>query len=204
MYFFTVSGIVIDRYFIPSVQCICEDLKITPVNMREMRSIDRSHFILMHRTFQDVGAAIFMATATATPELFTNLISTFVTDSDMGVGTVIGSLMFNILGVTSISVLLLNAVSKTTSIHTRESNRKSLFAFGLRFFCSKYSSFSLFARSTHTTASEDRLVASDQGLFGIRLQRSVPADFRMGRKDFTVRGVDLAASGHFLLRRDVQ
>lgn len=31
IYFFSVSGIVIDRYFIPSVQCICEDLKITPV-----------------------------------------------------------------------------------------------------------------------------------------------------------------------------
>lgn len=51
-----------------------------------------------------------MATATATPELFTNLISTFVTDSDMGLGTVIGSLMFNILGVTSLSTLLLCSV----------------------------------------------------------------------------------------------
>lgn len=51
-----------------------------------------------------------MATATATPELFTNLISTFVTDSDMGVGTVIGSLMFNILGVTALSSLLIRAV----------------------------------------------------------------------------------------------
>lgn len=51
-----------------------------------------------------------MATATATPELFTNLISTFVTDSDMGLGTVIGSLMFNILGVTSLSAILLCSV----------------------------------------------------------------------------------------------
>lgn len=58
-----------------------------------------------------MGAAVFMATATAMPELFTNVISTFVTDSDMGVGTVIGSLMFNILGVTALSSILIRAVS---------------------------------------------------------------------------------------------
>lgn len=43
-----------------------------------------------------------MATATAMPELFTNTISIFLTDSDMGIGTVIGSMMFNILAVSSI------------------------------------------------------------------------------------------------------
>lgn len=31
IYFFTISGMVINYYFIPSVQCICNDLKITPV-----------------------------------------------------------------------------------------------------------------------------------------------------------------------------
>lgn len=31
-YFFTVSGLLINYYFIPSVQCICQDLKITPVS----------------------------------------------------------------------------------------------------------------------------------------------------------------------------
>ncbi|KAJ6640772.1 Sodium/potassium/calcium exchanger 5 [Pseudolycoriella hygida] len=82
-YFFTVSGLIINYYFIPSVQCICQDLKITP----------------------DVGAAVFMASATAMPELFTNLISTFIADSDMGLGAVIGSLMWNILGVASVSSL---------------------------------------------------------------------------------------------------
>lgn len=46
-----------------------------------------------------------MASATAMPELFTNLISTFIADSDMGLGAVIGSLMWNILGVASVSSL---------------------------------------------------------------------------------------------------
>lgn len=40
-----------------------------------------------------------MAGASTTPELFTNLISTFIADSDMGLGTIIGSMMFNTLGV---------------------------------------------------------------------------------------------------------
>lgn len=62
---------------------------------------------------QDVGAAVFMATATAMPELFTNSISTFVTDSDMGIGNVIGSLMFNILGVTALSTLIVRRVCET-------------------------------------------------------------------------------------------
>lgn len=44
-----------------------------------------------------------MATATTTPEFFTNVISTFVTESDIGLGTIIGSLMFNTLGVAAVA-----------------------------------------------------------------------------------------------------
>lgn len=40
-----------------------------------------------------------MATATTMPEFFTNTISTFVTDSDLGIGAIIGSMLFNTLGV---------------------------------------------------------------------------------------------------------
>lgn len=32
IYFFTVSGLIINYYFIPSAQCICQDLNITPVS----------------------------------------------------------------------------------------------------------------------------------------------------------------------------
>ncbi|KAJ6636450.1 Sodium/potassium/calcium exchanger 5 [Pseudolycoriella hygida] len=81
IYFFTITGMLINYYYIPSVQCICDALNITP----------------------DVGAAVFMSTATCTPELFTNLIGTFIADSDMGIGAVIGSLMFNILGVSAVA-----------------------------------------------------------------------------------------------------
>lgn len=43
--------------------------------------------------------------ATTTPEFFTNVIGTFVTKSDIGLGTIIGSLLFNTLGVAAIASL---------------------------------------------------------------------------------------------------
>lgn len=46
-----------------------------------------------------------MSIATTTPELFTNLISTFVTKSDMGLGTILGSMLFNTLGVAAVGAL---------------------------------------------------------------------------------------------------
>lgn len=81
IYFFTLLAVVLNDYFIPSVECICEDLKIS----------------------KDVAAATFMATATSTPELFTNVISVFIAESDMGLGTIIGSMMFNTLGVAALA-----------------------------------------------------------------------------------------------------
>lgn len=50
----------------------------------------------------DVAGATFMAISTSSPELFTNLIGTFITKGDLGVGTVIGSAVFNVLGVCAI------------------------------------------------------------------------------------------------------
>lgn len=83
IYFFTLLAVVLNDYFIPSVECICDDLKIS----------------------KDVAAATFMATATSTPELFTNVISVFIAESDMGLGTIIGSMMFNTLGVAALAAL---------------------------------------------------------------------------------------------------
>ncbi|GFG35535.1 hypothetical protein Cfor_08271, partial [Coptotermes formosanus] len=76
-YCFAVIAIVCNDYFLSSVDCICTDLNLT----------------------QDVAGATFMAIATSTPELFINIIGTFVTESDLGVGTVVGSAVFNTLGV---------------------------------------------------------------------------------------------------------
>lgn len=42
-----------------------------------------------------------MAAATSAPELFVNVIGTFITEGDIGVGTIVGSAVFNILAVAS-------------------------------------------------------------------------------------------------------
>lgn len=46
-----------------------------------------------------------MAIAGTTPEFFTNTISTFVAESEMGIGTIMGSLLFNTLGVAAVAGL---------------------------------------------------------------------------------------------------
>ncbi|XP_046743569.1 sodium/potassium/calcium exchanger 4-like [Diprion similis] len=77
VYTFFMVALVCNDYFLPAVDCICTDLKIS----------------------RDVAAATFMATATCTPELFVNLIGTFLTESDLGIGAVVGSGVFNTFGV---------------------------------------------------------------------------------------------------------
>lgn len=48
---------------------------------------------------EDIAGATFMATASSSPELFINTVGTFVTEGDLGVGTIVGSAVFNILAV---------------------------------------------------------------------------------------------------------
>lgn len=52
-----------------------------------------------------------MSFATTSPELFVILISTFLTKSDIGIGAVVGSGMFNILGVATVGGLAATTVS---------------------------------------------------------------------------------------------
>lgn len=79
VYFFTLLALVCVEYYLPSMECICEDLNIS----------------------KDVAAATFMAFATIAPESLANIISTFVAESDVGIGGVLGSLLFNVLGVSA-------------------------------------------------------------------------------------------------------
>ncbi len=39
---------------------------------------------------------------TSSPEFFSNVMGTFVTESDLGIGTIVGSAVFNIFGVIAI------------------------------------------------------------------------------------------------------
>lgn len=53
-----------------------------------------------------------MAAATSAPELFVNVIGTFITEGDIGVGTIVGSAVFNILAVAACCGLAAGMVTK--------------------------------------------------------------------------------------------
>ncbi|GJQ67445.1 hypothetical protein Trydic_g8296 [Trypoxylus dichotomus] len=87
-YFFMLMGIVCEGYFVPAVKSICANL-----HMKE-----------------DVTGATFMAIAGSSSELFINCVGTFITEGDIGVGTVVGSAVFNVLAVPACCGLLANMV----------------------------------------------------------------------------------------------
>uniref|UniRef100_A0A3Q3B5I0 Sodium/potassium/calcium exchanger 3-like n=1 Tax=Kryptolebias marmoratus TaxID=37003 RepID=A0A3Q3B5I0_KRYMA len=75
VYMFYALALVCDDYFVPSLEKICENLHLS----------------------EDVAGATFMAAGSSAPELFTSVIGVFITKGDVGVGTIVGSAVFNIL-----------------------------------------------------------------------------------------------------------
>uniref|UniRef100_A0AAY4E626 Sodium/calcium exchanger membrane region domain-containing protein n=1 Tax=Denticeps clupeoides TaxID=299321 RepID=A0AAY4E626_9TELE len=75
MYMFYALALVCDDYFVPSLEKICERLHLS----------------------EDVAGATFMAAGSSAPELFTSIIGVFITKGDVGVGTIVGSAVFNVL-----------------------------------------------------------------------------------------------------------
>ncbi|GFY50433.1 hypothetical protein TNIN_480131 [Trichonephila inaurata madagascariensis] len=84
-YICAMIAIVCDVYFIPSLDIIADKLHLPP----------------------DVAGATFMAIGASSPELFSSIIGSFVTEGDIGVGAVIGSAVFNILGITGVAGIAL-------------------------------------------------------------------------------------------------
>ncbi|XP_051510279.1 sodium/potassium/calcium exchanger 4-like isoform X1 [Myxocyprinus asiaticus] len=75
LYMFLALAIVCDDYFVMSLEKICEKLNLS----------------------EDVAGATFMAAGSSAPELFASVIGVFITHGDVGVGTIVGSAVFNIL-----------------------------------------------------------------------------------------------------------
>ncbi|XP_061833190.2 sodium/potassium/calcium exchanger 3-like isoform X1 [Nerophis lumbriciformis] len=75
IYMFCALALVCDDYFVPSLEKICQRLNLS----------------------EDVAGATFMAAGSSAPELFTSIIGVFITKGDVGVGTIVGSAVFNIL-----------------------------------------------------------------------------------------------------------
>ncbi|XP_061602936.1 sodium/potassium/calcium exchanger 4 isoform X2 [Cololabis saira] len=75
LYMFLALAITCDEYFVTALEKICEKLDLS----------------------EDVAGATFMAAGSSAPELFASVIGVFITHGDVGVGTIVGSAVFNVL-----------------------------------------------------------------------------------------------------------
>ncbi|KAM3918069.1 sodium/potassium/calcium exchanger 5-like [Leptodactylus fuscus] len=92
LYMFLAVSIVCEEYFIPSLEVISERLGLS----------------------QDVAGATFMAVGSSAPELVTTFLGVFVTKGDIGVSTIVGSAVYNLLGICAACCLLSPAICRLT------------------------------------------------------------------------------------------
>jgi len=92
VYMFVALAIVCDEFFVPALDVIIEKLEIQ----------------------DDVAGATFMAAGGSAPELFTSVIGVFVSFDDVGIGTIVGSAVFNILFVIGMCAIFSKTVLTLT------------------------------------------------------------------------------------------
>lgn len=92
LYMFIALAIVCDEFFVPALTVITENLEIS----------------------DDVAGATFMAAGGSAPELFTSIIGVFISHSNVGIGTIVGSAVFNILFVIGMCALFSKEVLNLT------------------------------------------------------------------------------------------
>lgn len=100
-YCFWMLAIICDEYFIGSIDMLCQSLYNFSCLCFFLKAI-----LLELNLREDVAGATFMSIATSCPELFINCVGTFITEGDIGFGTVVGSAVFNILAVPACCGLL--------------------------------------------------------------------------------------------------
>ncbi|XP_056318461.1 sodium/potassium/calcium exchanger 2 isoform X2 [Danio aesculapii] len=92
LYMFIALAIVCDEFFVPALTVITEKLTIS----------------------DDVAGATFMAAGGSAPELFTSVIGVFISHSNVGIGTIVGSAVFNILFVIGMCALFSKEILNLT------------------------------------------------------------------------------------------
>lgn len=92
IYMFIALAVVCDEFFIPALEVITEKLGVS----------------------EDVAGATFMAAGGSAPELFTSVIGVFISKDDVGIGTIVGSAVFNILFVLSMCAIFSKSVLELT------------------------------------------------------------------------------------------
>ncbi|XP_054900759.1 sodium/potassium/calcium exchanger 5 [Poeciliopsis prolifica] len=91
-YMLLAVSIVCDDYFLPSLEVISERLGLS----------------------QDVAGATFMAAGSSAPELVTAFLGVFVTKGDIGISTIVGSAVYNLLGICAACGLLASMAGRLT------------------------------------------------------------------------------------------
>ncbi|XP_064868210.1 sodium/potassium/calcium exchanger 5 isoform X2 [Oncorhynchus nerka] len=91
-YMLLAVAIVCDDYFLPSLELISDRLGLS----------------------QDVAGATFMAAGSSAPEMVTAFLGVFVTKGDIGVSTIVGSAVYNLLGICAACGLLTKVVGRLT------------------------------------------------------------------------------------------
>lgn len=86
IYLFFGIAIICDNQFTAALEMICSDFGL---GLNE-----------------DVAGATFMAAGSSAPELATSFVGTFLSESNVGVGTIIGSAVFNILVIVGATAML--------------------------------------------------------------------------------------------------
>ncbi|XP_053573437.1 sodium/potassium/calcium exchanger 5 [Bombina bombina] len=92
LYMFLAVAIVCEDYFLPSLEVISDRLGLSP----------------------DVAGATFMAVGSSAPEFVTVFLGVFVTKGDIGVSTIVGSAVYNLLGICAACCLLSSVISRLT------------------------------------------------------------------------------------------
>ncbi|GFO16432.1 sodium/potassium/calcium exchanger [Plakobranchus ocellatus] len=80
IYMFLALAIVCDNYFVPALEVLCDMLHLQT----------------------DVAGATFMAAGSSAPELATAVIGVFIAKDDVGLSTVVGSAIYNVMFVVSV------------------------------------------------------------------------------------------------------
>jgi len=92
LYMFCALAIVCDEFFVPALEVITEKLDIS----------------------EDVAGATMMAAGGSAPELFTSVIGVFFAESDVGIGTIVGSAVFNVLFVIGMCAIFSKEILQLT------------------------------------------------------------------------------------------
>jgi len=108
IYLFLGIAVICDEQFTSSLECICDSrtgLGLSP----------------------DVAGATFMAAGSSAPELASSFMGTFISKSDVGLGTIIGSAVFNILVIIGATAIV---VGETMQLDWKPLVRDNLFYMG--------------------------------------------------------------------------